>query len=658
VEVFLELGTNAAERDNFHYEKTDAKGRWTCHHAPRQLHAVRFRSIHPDYVTVLFAPDTTEWKEESAARVSEADLLSSRAVVIMKRGLPLNGLVLDSNQRPIEGAEVSGGDYPVWTPADGRFSFNNCPPGPTVLTAQARGFAPQRKQIFVRDRMDEARFILEPGHTLKVRVLDTKGRPVPGARIASETWQEKGAGQWQWETDAQGRLVWDSAPAEEAFYSISRFGYEAVSSQPLKADGEEHVITLHKLLHITGHVVDSETRAPVAAFRVVPGVLHVDHHDWNQALAINALNGMYAMELPKQDMPHLVRVEAEGYYPEISRTFLDEEEDAVADFALKRGAAISGSVQLPDGQPAVKAQAVLCVEDKMTLLADAQFANVEPRNISETDAQGRFLIQPQQGVKMIAVTHEQGYAEVAMDDFEKSNVVRLQPWCRIAGVLRIGAAPGTNELVQLLRVGSLYPQFLVNSFTALTDSQSQFAFAHVPAGEHIIGRVIQSQFSHGQTIKTISGQTTRVVLGEGGRTVTGQMVVADGRKLDWEGGTQPAFLHTVLPPLAIPKLADGLATNAWLRAYWDSAQGRARQVAEVRYVLQFKSTNVFYAENVPPGVYECEIHYHEPAANADAPDNCLGILRKEVVIAEPQPGQRDEPCDLGKLIITLKSSGQ
>src|ERR1700722_10596536 len=342
VEVFLELGTNAAVRDNFHYEKTDAKGRWTCHHAPRQLHAVRFRSIHPDYVTVLFAPDTTEWKEESAARVSEADLLSSRAAVIMKRGLPLNGLVLDSNQRPIEGAEVSGGDYPVWTPADGRFSFNNCPPGPTVLTAQARGFAPQRKQIFVRDRMDEARFILEPGHTLKVRVLDTKGRPVPGARIASETWQEKGAGQWQWETDAQGRLVWDSAPAEEAFYSISRLGYEAVSSQPLKADGEEHVITLHKLLHITGHVVDSETRAPVAAFRVVPGVLHVDHHDWNQALAINALNGMYAMELPKQDMRHFVRVEAEGYYPEISRTFLDEEEDAVADFALKRGATISG----------------------------------------------------------------------------------------------------------------------------------------------------------------------------------------------------------------------------------------------------------------------------------------------------------------------------
>jgi hypothetical protein len=134
------------------------------------------------------------------------------------------------------------------------------------------------------------------------------------------------------------------------------------------------------------------------------------------------------------------------------------------------------------------------------------------------------------------------------------------------------------------------------------------------------------------------------------------MVVADGRKLDWEGGNHLAFLHAKLPPLDIPKLPDGLATNAWLRAYWDSAPGRARQIAEVHYVLQFKSTNVFYANNVLAGVYECEIHYHEPAASADAPDNCLGILRKEVVIPESPPGQNDEACDLGKLIINLKPS--
>ena len=138
--------------------------------------------------------------------------------------------------------------------------------------------------------------------------------------------------------------------------------------------------------------------------------------------------------------------------------------------------------------------------------------------------------------------------------------------------------------------------------------------------------------------------------------MTGRVLAADGRVLDWEGGQHPAFLRVLLPPLAIPKLADGLATNAWWRGYWDSEQGRARQVADIRYVLQFRSNNIVHAENVPAGDYECEIHYHEPAASADEPDNCLGILTKEVVIPELPAGQSDEPFDLGSLTITLKPS--
>jgi uncharacterized GH25 family protein len=665
VEVFMEWGKNSEMQDpssvpetdyNFHYEKTDAKGSWTCRHAPKQLLSVRFRLVHPDYVTVMFAPDTAERNSANVAGVSEADLLASAAVVIMKHGLTIQGVVLDSNQKPIEGAEVTAGDYPVWTPADGRFSFNNRPAGKTVLTVEAKGFAPQRKKFQVSDEMDQARFELEPGHTLKVRVLDAKGRPVPGARISAERREDKAASQWQWETDAEGRFVWDSAPAEEAPYSISHVGYETIRSQPLKADGQEQVITLRKHLQVSGRVVDVDTRTPIAAFRVIPGVLHVDHHDWNQALATRGRNGTYAITLPKQDLPHVVRVEADGYYPEISRTFQDGEQDGVADFTLKRGAPISGAVQWPDGNPVSKARVALCLEDQTPVLAGTRFADLEPGGISETDARGSFLFQPRHGVKRIAVSHERGYAEVSMDDFKQSKVIRLYPWGRITGVLFVGTGPGTNELVQLVRVGSFSPQFQVNSFTALTDSQGRFKFEHVPPGQHIVGRLIDSRVSHAQATKVASGETTRVVLGHGGRTITGSVVAADGRALDWEVGHHPAFLHAKLPPLTIPMLADGLATNAWLRAYWDSEQGRARQIADVLYVLQFESSNVFSAENVPAGVYECEIHYHEPAAHDDEPDTCLGIMRKEVVVPELRPGQPDEPCDLGRMTINLKPS--
>jgi uncharacterized GH25 family protein len=667
VEVFIDWGKNSETPDpsavadtdyNFHYEKTDGKGSWTCRHASKQLQSLRFRLVHPDYVTVMFAPDTAERQQESVASVSEADLLAGTAVVIMKQGLTIKGVVLDSHQKPIEGAEITAGDYPIWTLGDGRFSFNNRPVGETVLTVEAKGFAPQREKFLVSEAMNEVRFELEQGHTLKVRVLDAKGRPVPGARIAAERREDKGVSQWDWETDAEGRLVWDSAPAQEVIYSISHYGYETVRSQPLKADGQEQVITLHKHLQISGHVVDFDAQTPIVAFRVIPGVLHVDHYDWNQGLVTSGQNGTYAVALPKQDLPHVVRVEADGYYPEISRPFQEEQQDAVADFALKRGDPIRGTVLCPDGKPARNAQAALCLEDQMTLLAEARFADLERGNISETDAQGIFLFQPRQGVKMIAVSQAQGYAEVSMDDFKPSHVIRLNPWARITGVLYVGTTPGTNELVQLVRVGSFSPRFQVNSFTALTDSQGRFTFEHVPPGEHIIGRLIDSRFSHGQVIKVASGETTRLVLGEGGRTITGSIVAADGRELDWEVGRHPAFLHARLPPLTIPKLADVLATNAWLRAYWDSEQGRARQISDVQYVLQFESSNVFHAENVPAGTYECEIHYHEPSARDDEADNCLGILRKEVVIPELPPGQHDKPCELGRMTITLKPSAQ
>ena len=665
VEVFIELGakpeiqdppTIPETRDNIHYEKTDAKGRWTCRHAPKQLLSVRFRLIHPDYVTAIFSPNTTERHEENVASVSEADLLASAAIVILKRGLTVNGMVLDSSQTPIEGAEVTGADYPVWTPADGRFSFNNFAAGQTVLTAQAKGFASQRKQIWVSNGTDAVRFELAKGNILKLQVLDAKGKPVPSAHISAQTGQKNAAGQWQWETDEQGKLVWDSAPAEEVLYSISHFGYEPARWQPLNADGREQVITLQKHLQISGHVVDFDTRTPIAAFRVIPGVLHVDHHDWNQTLITSGQNGTYAIALPKLDLPHVVRVEANGYYPEMSRTFQDAEQEAVTDFALKRGELISGRVRLPDGKPASEAQAALCLEDQVPVLAEAKFTEVELGHISETDAQGGFLFQPQHGLKMIAVAHEQGYAEVSLGDFKKSKIIQLKPWGRIAGMLLLGTAPCTNELVQLVRVGSFSPRFQLNRFAALTDGQGRFTFEQVPPGQHIIGHLINLQFSHGQTIRVVSGETTTVVLGQGGRTIMGRMEAADGRQLDWEGGRHPAFLHARLPPLAIPELPDALATNAWLRAYWDSDPGRARQISDVHYVLQFESNNVFRAENIPAGLYECEIHYHEPSVREGEPDTCLGIMRKEIAIPELRPGQRDEPCDLGTMTTTLKPS--
>jgi protocatechuate 3,4-dioxygenase beta subunit len=642
--------------EGFHYEKTDEQGRWTCSHAPKQLQTARFRLMHSRYVTVEIAPDPQERAFGTDANVSPADLLAARASVFMSHGVTLNGLVVDANGEPIEGAEVTGPDYPVWTPADGRFSFRNCRAGPVIFLVQAGGFAPQRKQL-VSGETNEARIQLDAGNSLKLRVQDSKGRPIPGSQIAVERWQGQPIDEWQWETDNQGKFVWGSAPPDEVLYRVAHAGYETLRGQILKADGQEHVVVLHKHLQISGRVLDAETQAPISAFRVIPGQLHVNHFDWSPTNTVNGEMGSYVATLAKQTNPHphVLQVQADGYYPEISRTFQDAEEDVVFDFRLKRGESLTGRVELLDGKPAVKAQVALCTQDTEIGLSESGFLPSSLGNTAEANDRGEFMFQPRSGMRWIAAANAQGYAEMPVDAFKQSQTISLQPWGRIAGSLWRGNVLATNELLQLVRIGSLCPQFHANQFTRLTDAEGRFTFEQVPAGEHLIGRLIQNQFSHGQVVKVAPGKTTEVALGSGGRAFSGQMASADGRELDWEGFNHPAFLRAALPPLSTPQLADAMATNDWLRAYWDTPEGRTRQVSNVVYVLQFKSNNLFQVENVRPGSYECEIHYHQPGSAADEPDKCLGILRKQVEIPSVNTGQPDLSVDLGRLVISLKS---
>jgi uncharacterized GH25 family protein len=660
VEVHVEIRTQDAingsvrpdTHTSFHYEKTDGNGRWTCRHAPKQLRNVCFRFIHPEFVTAEIATEASD-RARTTEIVSAADLLAFRSSIFMKRGLTLNGSVMGSNQKPVEGAEVIGPDFPVWTPADGHFSFHNCPTGTISLTAYAKGFAPQRKRFLVTETNSDAPFQLDKGNVLRLRVQDLKGRPVPQARVAVESWQGRPTTSWQWETDQQGQVVWDSAPADDVLYTINHVGYESLCAQSLKADGQGHTVTLVKHLRISGNVVDADTSAPVPEFRIVTGQLHINHYDWNATNILDGKKGTYLITLPKQVEPHLLQVQANGYYPEISRTFKDDEGDGIADFRLKRGQPLSGKVQLPDGKPASKAQVALCTPDNEVVIGESGLLDSDLGCKSETDQHGEFVFQPRRDIKWIAAANEQGYAEVFNDDFRRSPTLILKPWGRINGSLRSGSLPCTNQLLKLVRVGSLCPQLHPNQFTRLTDSAGGFTFECVPPGQLIIGRVINMQFSHAQVIDIPAAQSVALTLGIGGRTVTGKIESADRQPLDWEGGNHPAFLHVTSPPLTIPKLSDSVATNRWMREFWDSSEGRKRQVSNVSYVFEFKSNDIFQVDNVLAGTYECEIHYHQPAAVADQSDVCLGILKQQVTIPTGEP---DTPVNLGTLKITLKKT--
>jgi len=186
----------------------------------------------------------------------------------------------------------------------------------------------------------------------------------------------------------------------------------------------------------------------------------------------------------------------------------------------------------------------------------------------------------------------------------------------------------------------------------LADANGKFLFKQIPPGDFLIGRLVDSQFSHGQPVSVRPGETASVQLGKVGRRVIVHVKAADGRELDWDNTRQPALLHNKVAPLPAPPTKDPMAERLWLQNFWESPAGRARQIASAPYVLQFQSNDVFQADNIPAGDYECEVHYH--VQGGSEADRCLGIARREVNIPPPKPSTDDEAFDLGSLTIELK----
>ena len=134
---------------------TGHDGRWTTSGAPETTgELLGFHLVHPDY---LSSRDYTE--KETIPRI--ADLRAGKAVSVMKKGVPIEGRVLDADGRPVPGARVISNSYQqalyeedfiVTTGADGRFRTGQVKAGEWFLVAMAKGHGPGEARIKVGNR--------------------------------------------------------------------------------------------------------------------------------------------------------------------------------------------------------------------------------------------------------------------------------------------------------------------------------------------------------------------------------------------------------------------------------------------------------------------------------------------------------------------------
>jgi hypothetical protein len=617
-------------------------------------------------------------------------LLAREAVMSVPPAMLLEGTVVDVAGNPVPAAELiiqrqSLDRKYVRTDAKGHFRARVPEPGNAAVIVQRDGFAPVYRSVYVSAKMAPIEIKLSPPRVLHGRVQDRNGRPVSGARVKLDSWNDTtDLIHFQTLTDERGTFVWTNAPSDQLALYVSKTNYYN-SRTSVSGPSDEVILSLNRVPGVYGRVYDAETKQPIDSFTVIPGRKYSQGETqihWERYEAARGRNGEYSLKMDSYFFQPEARVmvEAMGYEPQISPPF-NNADSYTNDFALKKGKGIAGVVQLSDGSPAAAATLVLAERGEYAYFDNGQLrASSSSGDMVRADTGGRFEFSPKLNPDKIFVAHEQGFAQETVSNVMRTGKIVLQKWGRIKGAMRIGDKIEMDQWVRLQNNydryydSSVRPAMLSFFLKADVESDRSFVFEKVPPGEHRIALEYrfrdnsnggETPLSHGFPFIVKPGETTEVILGGTGRKVTGRVKIvgADQSDVDWKRDVHKLIL--MLPdPIAPPTNANLLSPaerqrvwneyNARQRDYWQSEAGRERQRAERIYVLVFDTNGNFHADNVPPGKYNLALNFTDPEEEYYN-RRTIGMLNKEVIVPDEKNAKVNAPFDIGVAEVTVRS---
>ncbi len=351
--------------------------------------------------------------------------------------------------------------------------------------------------------------------------------------------------------DGNGLWVWNEAPLDEFAADICPPHGMQLQSQPLIARAQEYVFRTPPPLVISGKVVDAVTKQPIKEFRVIPGVrFNATQMSWAHRESFSASDGQYRLRHDRGESANLVRIEADGYKAAVSRDIKSDEGNVTIDFELTRGNNVVAKVVTSRLLPAAGAKVALGVAGSQIHIANGDISDSQTYSArATTDATGRFHFPAQDGDFQLVITHPEGFAHIrSTADWDLTRIIRLQPWCRVEGIFRVGSQPAAHVPLTLdvARVDS-FGRNTPNIFTqheSTTGTDGRFVFERVIPGKGWIGRGFTLLIDQGATEVTSSckiaaefppGKTVHIDLGGTGRAVIGKLQPPAGlnEKLRW-----------------------------------------------------------------------------------------------------------------------------
>ena len=487
---------------------TDAQGRWESNLIPAGAADVSLRLEHPDYIS------NRSFNEAGQLTIQQ---FAGTGTLMMRKGVRLTGSVTDDAGHAVAGAQVLLGsdrfgstDPKVQTDEAGKFAIESVRPGPIVITVVAKDWAPDLRRLTAAADMSPVDFKLQPGKTLRVKVVDADGKPIQGAWIAPDTWRDcrtlHGTGLPR-ETDAQGIWEWKYAPADAVIYDILKRGYQDIRRKSLTAGDEIFTVTLEQPLVISGKVLDAETKEPIRKFRLITGVAFADDNpriSWDRREIIPGSDGHYSKTFFFPYNALLVRIEADGYFPADSRRVKSSEGKVTYDFSLKKGESVAGLIRGPDGKPAAGAEVGLATANAGLYIQNGRNNRSDSGVWTKTDDDGKFSFPPQTEAFDLIALHDQGVRRVAGNDLANRKQIDLEPWAKVSGNLLVSNRPAAGETVSLLysepfRQGQ--PSIYFDN-KSTTDKQGRFQFDRAMAGKAYLGRQLVFGVRDGGSMST------------------------------------------------------------------------------------------------------------------------------------------------------------
>ena len=231
------------------------------------------------------------------------------------------------------------------TGPDGRFEFSPVREGKCRARGAAPGVISQITDVVYvpSEEATHFRVVLGRGLTISGRVVDDRGRGVPGADISVRKWVTDANAV----ADENGRFVVNGLEAGDHEVKAT---YGVLASKTYRGiqPGMEVEIVLERSARLTGTVQDAETGEPVERFR-----LYLEERKQRSSgkgiFFINQSGRFELNDLPPRE--YFFRLTAPGYVFHRSRVQLTSGETRTLDIALTRGEAITGIVVTRAGEP-------------------------------------------------------------------------------------------------------------------------------------------------------------------------------------------------------------------------------------------------------------------------------------------------------------------